>query len=90
LGNYIIEPDLYYQKKYYFFNLNDFKKKLNGDLEDILNNNNYERMFEPYRDDLIAYSSTNLEDIPFQRRPKGFLIKFQEVYILNFILIKKI
>lgn len=26
LGNYIIEPDLYYQKKYYFFNLNDLKK----------------------------------------------------------------
>ena len=71
-GNYIIEPDLYYQNKYYFFNLNDFKKKLNKDLHDTLNNMNYEKMFEPYKDDLIAYSSTNLEDKPFQRRPKKF------------------
>jgi len=35
-------------------------------------------MFEPYKDDLIAYSSKkNLEDIPFQRRPKGF---FEKIY----------
>jgi len=26
-GNYDIKPDLYFQKKYYFFNLNDFKEK---------------------------------------------------------------
>ena len=70
-GNYIIEPDLYNQNKYYFFNLNDFKEKLNRNLEDCLNK--YPKMFEPYRDDLIAYSSTNLEDKPFQRRKKGFL-----------------
>jgi len=84
LGNYIIEPDLYFQKKYYFFNLNDFKEKLNGDLEDILNNNNYERMFKPYRDDLIAYSSTNLEDKPFQRRPKGFFEKISRFIYFKF------
>ena len=89
-GNYNIEPDLYFQKKYYFFNLNDFKEKLNGDLNDILNNNNYKRMFEPYREDLLAYSSKNLEDIPFQRSQKDFLKKFQDLYILNFILMKKI
>ena len=47
-------------------------------------------MFEPYKDDLIAYSSKkNLEDIPFQRRPKGFFEKIIDVYILNFILMKK-
>ena len=74
-GNYIIEPDLYYQYKYYFFNLNDFKEKLKGNLRDILDK--YQYMFEPYKDDLIEYSSTNLEDKPFQRRPKKNLEKIK-------------
>ena len=29
-------------------------------------------MFEPYKDDLIEYYSTNFEDKPFQRRPTEF------------------
>jgi hypothetical protein len=71
-GNYyIIEPDFYYQNKYYFFNLDDFKEKLKCNLNDILDK--YQYMFEPYKDDLIEYSSTNLEDKPFQRRPKEYL-----------------
>ena len=74
-GNYIIEPDLYYQYKYYFFNLNDFKEKLKGNLRDILDK--YQYMFEPYKDDLIEYSFTNLEDKPFQRRPKKNLEKIK-------------
>jgi hypothetical protein len=74
-GNFIIEPDFYYQNKYYFFNLNDFKEKLKCNLNDILDK--YQYMFEPYKDDLIEYSSTNLEDKPFQRRPKEYLEKFK-------------
>ena len=85
-GNYIIEPDLYYQNKYYFFNLNDFKEKLKSNLRDILDK--YQYMFEPYKDDLIEYSSTNLEDKPFQRRPKEFSENLKEVCILLYILKK--
>lgn len=68
-GNFIIEPDLYYQNQYYFFDLDDFKQKLLKNLDDILNK--YPYMFEPYKEDLLRYTQ-NLENIPFQRRPYKF------------------
>ena len=80
-GNFIIEPDLYYQNKYYFFNLNEFKEKLNENLIDILDR--YPYMFQPYRDDLISYSTKNLEDKPFERRPKNFFEIFKRGYYFH-------
>ena len=68
-GNFIIEPDLYYQNQYYFFDLDDFKQKSLKNLDDILNK--YPYMFEPYKEDLLRYTQ-NLENIPFQRRPYKF------------------
>ena len=75
-GNFIIEPDLYYDNKYFFFNLNNFKDKLTSELTDILKK--YEYMFSPIRNDLLKYIDS-LEDRPFIKRKK----KFREKVIRN-------
>ncbi len=66
-GNLEIEPDLYYENKYYFFDLKSLKEKLFQKLNGLIYD--YQFMFQPIRQDLLEYV-TNLEDRPFVERPR--------------------
>ena len=66
-GNLEIEPDLYYENKYYFFDLKNLKEKLFQKLNGLIDD--YQFMFQPIRQDLLEYV-TNLEDRPFVERPR--------------------
>lgn len=73
-GNFEIEPDLYYENKYYFFDLNNLKEKLIQKLNGILND--YKYMFKPIKQDLLEYAA-NLEEKPFVERPRTKFEKFR-------------